>query len=110
LLHTHAAAARGKVAYTDDQVAEARAVGQLLLATLRPKGARPKNTSAELVAATDLRNRLWTLFELTWEKQVWRSGAWIFGRAADAHAPAPRAPSRGKRNPKPPPAETPPAP
>ncbi|MBI5479012.1 MAG: hypothetical protein HY906_09160 [Deltaproteobacteria bacterium] len=87
LFQQHAAAIRGKTPVTAAHVREAAEVGTRLLAVLQPKGAKRKGGTSELKAATESRDRLWTLFERTWEDQVWRAGAWLFRRAVDQHVP-----------------------
>ncbi len=86
LFTKHALAVRGKTPVTAAQVRETAEIGARLGAALRPKGGRRK-VDEGLFLATDARNRLWTLFERTWEDQVWRAGAWLFGRAVDRHVP-----------------------
>lgn len=44
---------------------------------------------------TQARDRLWTLFEWTWEARVWR--AWLLGRAVDEHVPPLQSRVVGKR-------------
>ncbi len=104
LFQKNAAAVKGKVAFTAADLKDAAEVGTRLLAVLRPKAAGKKPTAKELSAASEARDRLWTLFERSWENNVWRAGAWIHGRAVDDHVPSlqSRAVS-SKRAPKPPP-------
>lgn len=86
LFTKEAQAVRGKTPVTAAQVRETAEIGARLGAALRPKGARRK-VDDNLSAATDARDQLWTLFHRTWEDQVWRAGAWLFGRAVDRHVP-----------------------
>ena len=37
--------------------------------------------------AAAARDRIWTLVERTWERNVWRAGACIFGRDVEKHIP-----------------------
>ena len=104
LFEKNAAAVRGKVPFTAAQVKEAAEVGSRLLATLKPKSAK-KATAKDLTAAAEARDRLWTLFEKTWEQTIWRAGAWVFGRAVDQHVPALQSRVVGKRPAKVPPAK-----
>jgi len=104
LFQKNAAAVRGKVPFTTAEVKEAAEVGSRLLAVLRPKAAGGKPAAKELTAATDVRDRLWTLFERGWEQNVWRAGAWLYGRAVDEHVPALASRAVGKKKAKPAPA------
>ena len=85
LFQKNAHAVRGKTPVTAAQIREAAEVGSRLLAVLRPANARKKIKGKELAALTDARDRLWTLFETTWEDHVWRAGAWLFKRQVDEY-------------------------
>ena len=78
---------KGTTPVTAAQVKQAGEVGTRLLAVLRPVGAKRKAVSPDLAAAVDVRDRLWTLFERTWEDEVWRGGAWLFKRDVDEKVP-----------------------
>jgi len=86
LFTKHADAITGKVPVTASHLQAADAVGSRLLRVLHPSSAK-RPTDKELVAASDARDRLWTLFERTWEDHVWRAGAWLFGRDVDQFVP-----------------------
>jgi hypothetical protein len=87
LFQKNATALRGKTPVTKPEIVEAAEVGSRLLAVLQPKKARRRPPAREQMENTVARDRLWTLFERTWEDHVWRSGAWLFGRAVDQHVP-----------------------
>ena len=103
LFHKHAIAIRGKVPVTPADVTACAQVGTQLLQVLRPVAAKRAATAKELVAAVDARDRLWTLLERTWEANVWRAGAWLYGRAVDEHVPPLGSRVVGKRPKLPPP-------
>jgi hypothetical protein len=100
LFQKNAAAVRGKVAFTTADVQAAAELGSRLLAVLRPRSAGKKPAAKDLAAASEARDRLWTLFEHNWESFIWRAGAWIHGRAVDAHVPPLQSRVVGKRAPK----------
>lgn len=106
-----AEAVRGKSPVSAAQIREAAEVGTRLIALLRPGGTRRKSAaSGDLATATNARDRLWTLFERTWEDQVWRAGAWLFGRKVDSQVPPLQSRvlrKRGAKPPKPTPGGTP---
>jgi hypothetical protein len=106
LFKKYASALRGKSPVTAADINEAAEVGTTLLGALKPRGARGKPTSQALKTAVDARNRLWTLFEQSWEQNAWRAGAWLFGRDVDAHVP-PLQSRAGHRSAKPKPAAAP---
>lgn len=83
LFHDHADAAAGRVVVTATDIHDADDAGTRLLALLHPANGH-RTASPEQRAASDARDRMWTLFEQTWERHVWRAGAWLFGRAAMA--------------------------
>lgn len=97
LFTKNAAATKGKVPFTAAEVREASALGTALLQVLRPKGARKQPTAKELATAVDARDRLWTLFETTWEDNVWRAGTWIWKREYERHVPPLQSRVVGKR-------------
>jgi hypothetical protein len=99
------AATTGKVAVTAADIANADEIGSRLLRLLRPSSAK-KPLDKDLVAATDVRDRLWTLFERTWQDNVWRAGAWLYGRDVEQYVP-PLHSHVGRRRPR---GSTPPAP
>nr|HEX4318090.1 hypothetical protein [Kofleriaceae bacterium] len=80
------AEAAAKMPVTPADIAEARTVGELLLTTLKPKRAK-RTVSKEHAAAMTMRDRMWTLFEQRWERNVWVAGAYLYGRAVDDHIP-----------------------
>lgn len=82
----HASAITGKVAVTSDDVRRADEIGARLLRMLRPQSAK-RPVDPALVAATDVRDRLWTLFDRAWHDNVWRAGAWLFGREVERYVP-----------------------
>ena len=98
LFHTYAAALPASVVVDPADVQAADEIGRKLLVTLRPATAK-RETAPALVAAMDARDRLWTLFDQIWEQQVWRSGAFLFGREVDDHVPLLQAGIRRKRTP-----------
>lgn len=82
----NAPALAGKVHVTADEIQGANDLGAKLLGLLKPEHARkPRNPAA--AAAIDVRDRLWTLFDRTWERNVWCAGAWLFGRDVENHIP-----------------------
>jgi hypothetical protein len=98
LFQQNARAVAGKTPVTTQQIQDADDVGTRLLGLLKPSGAKkPKAGGDPLAAAVDARDRLHTLFERTWEEQVWRSGAWLFGRAVDESVPPLQSRVVGKR-------------
>lgn len=86
LFTKYGAAATAKVAVTAADIQRADEVGSRLLRLLRP-GRAKKPVDKDLIAATDARDRLWTLFERTWQDNVWRAGAWLFGRDVEQYVP-----------------------
>lgn len=56
-----------------------------------------------LAAVSEARDRLWTLFERSWENDAWHAGAWIHGRAVDDHVSPLQSRAVRKRAPKVPP-------
>ena len=63
-------------------------LGTRLLGVLKPATARGAPSSRELKQVREARDRLWTLFARRWEDDVWRAGAWLFGREVAAHVPS----------------------
>jgi hypothetical protein len=91
---------------TADDIKAADDIGQKVLAEIRPDDAPPPALAAEIATAAGERDRLWTLFYQTWERNVWRAGALVFGRdEVDDHIPSLR--SRAARHSAPPPARAP---
>ncbi|HEX4417070.1 MAG TPA: hypothetical protein VH165_04180 [Kofleriaceae bacterium] len=86
LFHEHAGALAGHVTVSAADIQAANDAGAKLLAALHPEAAR-RVPDKDLTAAVDARDRLWSLFEQTWEHQIWRPGAWLFGRDVDQHVP-----------------------
>lgn len=78
----------GQIPFGLAELAEAASVGGALRVELLPADVRRKRTTAALAEATQIRDRLWTLFEQTWERELWRAGAWLFARAVDEHVPS----------------------
>jgi hypothetical protein len=101
LFQASADALRGKTPVTAAQVRESAEVGSQLLAVLKPASAARKDKNKDAAEMADKRDRLWTLYETTWEEQVWRAGAWVFKRDVDAQVPALHSRVVGKRAPKP---------
>jgi len=88
LFRKHADKLKGKSPLTGEHIKEAAALGTELLGLLRPGGAaKPKDTPAELKAAIDDRDRLWTLL-VGRHKELRRAGMWIWGDEVDEHVPA----------------------
>nr|HEX4314385.1 hypothetical protein [Kofleriaceae bacterium] len=86
LIRKYATAISGhlKIAAADVQAADV--LGAQLLGELRSATAPAK--TKELAQAIDARDRLWTLLETTWEQNVWRAGALVFGRNhVEEHVP-----------------------
>ncbi len=86
LFRANAAAIKGKTAIGKDTIDEAGALGERLLAALKPKGAKGK-PSAEVRAAIDLRDRLWTLLVADYPAHARRAGLWIWVDDVDDHVP-----------------------
>jgi hypothetical protein len=82
------------------EVRAADELGSRLLDTLR-RGASKRRPDRALAAALDMRNRLWTLFEQTWDHHVWRPSIFLFGRRAELLVPPLSSRVRAKRAPKP---------
>ena len=98
LYRKHASKTKGKTAITDADLKESAEVGNALLGTLRPAKAKRKTvTPAEVKAAADARDRLWTL--LARDHDVLRRvGFYFFGeRAIDEHVPALQARAAAKK-------------
>jgi hypothetical protein len=96
LFRKNAAKLRGKHAVSAAQLKQADELGAALLKTLKPARARRAKTAAT-VEAVD-RDRLWTLVERRHE-QLWRAGAYLFGRAAvDEKVPSLQAVRGGRGN------------
>ncbi len=107
LFPQYAAAVPRSVVVDPADLQAADAIGRKLIATLRPPNVK-KTPPPELVAAMDARDRLWTLFEQTWERNVWRAGANLFLRDVDAQVPPLRHATFPRRRPEPaPPRPTP---
>ncbi len=96
LFHEHADQLAGRVMVTPAVIQAANDIGAKLLTALRPDAAK-KAPNKELVSAADARDRLWTLFEQTWEQHVWRAGAWLYGRDVELHVPLLGTRVHGKR-------------
>ncbi len=79
-------AALKKAPVSAADVKEAAALGTELIGVLKPKSAR-RVDGRSIKQARDERDRLWTLFVQRWEQDVWRVGAWIFGRKVGQHVP-----------------------
>jgi hypothetical protein len=86
LYHEHAGALTGHVTVSAADIQAASDIGAKLLAALRPDTAR-RTPDKDLTAAFDVRDRLWTVFEQTWEQNIWRPGAWLYGRDVEQHVP-----------------------
>ncbi|HEY4159461.1 MAG TPA: hypothetical protein VGM29_15235 [Polyangiaceae bacterium] len=100
LFHEYAASLPKSVVVDPADVQAADEIGRKLLVTLRPANAKREHEPA-LVAAADARDRLWTLFEQTWEQHVWRAGAYLFARNVETHVPLLQTGTRSKRTTKP---------
>ena len=79
LFTKYAAKVRGKHAVTAAQIKQAGELGAELLKSIKPVRAKRAKASVK-VEAVD-RDRLWTLVEKRHD-QLWRGGAYLFGRAA----------------------------
>jgi hypothetical protein len=80
------AAIQGKTAVTSADVAQAEQLGSQLLTLLKPTRAR-KARPAEVVSASDVRDRLWTLVVQGYG-QLWSACAFLYGQAEiDARVP-----------------------
>jgi hypothetical protein len=87
LFREHAAAIKGKTAVGKQHVDEAAAVGEQLLAVVKPAGARRK-VADEVKRAVDARDRLWTLLASRHQAQLRRAGMWLWVDDVDDHVPA----------------------
>ena len=76
----------GKVLVTPQEITDTDNAGRDVLRALKPESAR-RPPDKELHALVDTRDRVWTLYERTWERNVWRAGAWLFGRDVQKHVP-----------------------
>jgi hypothetical protein len=101
LYQGNADAVRGKTPVSAAQVREASDLGSRLLTILKPASAGRKAKNKEAAEMADKRDRLWTLYESTWEDHVWRAGAWVFKREVDASVPSLHSRVVGKRVAKP---------
>ena len=89
--------------------AGAAEVGSALLARLKPGGARrTRSLDGDRAARADARDRLWTLL-VKRHAELWRAGAYLFGRAVDQHVPPLQSRALRTRKKSPAPAATPPA-
>lgn len=86
LFRDYAAEVRGKTAVTRAQIDEAAAVGNELLALLKPKGARAKAPAA-VRDAVEARDRLFTLLSQRHGEQLRRAGMWLWVDKVDEHVP-----------------------
>jgi hypothetical protein len=83
----HAAALAGKTPVTDEMIARSAELGTLLTNALRPAGAAAPAKPAEIKAAAERRDRIWTLLQRRYDL-AWKAGAVLFGRhAVDDHVP-----------------------
>lgn len=82
------AAWAGKVPIGATEIEEMGRLGNDLLRVLRPATAPKKVTTNEVTAATRIRNQLWTLLVRAWERDLWRAGAWVFGKEVDTKVPS----------------------
>lgn len=98
LLRDDPAAWAGRVAFTPEDLAELGRVGGELVAILRPDNAPRVRRKTAVRVATDRRDRLWTLLVEAWERDLWRAGAFVFGRSVDEHVPALGARARAKKS------------
>ena len=101
LFHKHAGALAQSVVVSPADLQAADRIGRKLMATLRPV-TMPKKASAEQAATAEDRDRMWTLFEDTWEQNVWLAGAHLFLRAGATHVPLLLSSTRTRRAAKPP--------
>lgn len=76
-----------KVPLRANEIEEMGRLGDDLLRVLRPSKAPKKARATEITAATKVRNQLWTLLARAWEHDLWRAGAWVFGRDVDEVVP-----------------------
>ncbi len=88
LYRANAQALRGKTSVTAAEVRRAAELGSSLLERLTPKTARTKTpVDATHAAATDLRDRMWTLLVRGYER-VQRVGAWRWVGDVGEHVPS----------------------
>ena len=86
LIRKYAKLIAGHVMITAEDLQTASDLGAQLLTELRSATAPAK--TKQLQEDAEARDRLWTLFVQTWEQNVWRAGAWVWGRDVDDHIPA----------------------
>jgi hypothetical protein len=86
LIRKYASQIVGHAMITAEDLQTASDLGAQLLTELRSATAPAKTKQQEETA--EVRDRLYTLFVQTWEQNVWRAGAWVFGRDVDDHIPA----------------------
>jgi hypothetical protein len=86
LFTANAAALAGKTPITQEQIEQARAVGNQLLTLLKAKNA-PAETRQEKFVTIAARDRLAALMVAWYEQHLRRAGYWIWGKDIDAHVP-----------------------
>jgi hypothetical protein len=97
LFRRNAAKVRGKTAVTAAQLREAAQLGEELLDTLTPEGAKPTGARArELADAIALRDRLGTVLAHRYA-EVERAAGWRWGRALGDYVPSVLSRVRSKR-------------
>jgi hypothetical protein len=100
LFRRHEPAIKGKHPLTKEDLDQSEALGAELLEILRPGSAPSKKpTNAELAKAVEERDRLWTLLFHRYD-QLWRVGAWLFGRNVKDKVPQLMSRQGGSRRPK----------
>lgn len=88
LFRKHAPAIKGKSAVTAAQTERAAVVGAKLIEVLNPKGASKKRKAgSEEEQKASARDRLWSLL-LQRHEDLWRAGAYLFGRDVDERVPS----------------------
>jgi hypothetical protein len=97
LFTKYGTATTGKVPVTAADVAHTDDVGTRLSLMLRNAGVK-KTADADMLAAIDNRDRIWTIFETSWRDNIWRAGAWLFGPEVEAYVPLLQSRTLGRRS------------
>ena len=98
LFTKNAAKIRGQHPVTAAQIARAAALGSELTTLLKPARAKAGKKDGAVAAATDIRDRLWTLLVAT-HLELRRLGAFLWVDDVDAHVPQLQASRSGRRRP-----------
>ena len=84
----NAQAIRGKTSVTAEEIRQAAEVGSALVKVLKPEaGRRSRERTGAVKQAAEARDRLWTLL-VQRHDNLWRAGAYLFGREVDTLVPA----------------------